>query len=166
MALFSHRSRRTPPLRILSISIARLDLIFTRPHPHLDVEPLANLPPLHPQEHTWSGFAPHRPSRPALVEGAQKLTYFLASVEPLSPGRTLFRHHCPHAEMQGGLREIDIVWDVSEEMEESRSKEGWFSWFLGKKKGHQGGRRAVGHARARPSPREGAEREKREKEIR
>lgn len=122
------------------------------------------------QEHTWSGFAPHRPSRPALLEGTQKLTYFLTSVEALSPGRTLFRHTCPHAEVRGGLREIDIVWDVSEEVEE-KGEEGWFGWFLGK--GHNGGRRGDGHLRtrgkgekARPSPREEGEQKWREKEIR
>jgi len=122
------------------------------------------------QEHTWSGFAPHRPSRPALLEGTQKLTYYLTSVEPLSPSLTLFRHTCPHAEVQGGLREIDIVWDVSEEVEE-KGEEGWFGWFLGK--GHRGGRRGDGHLRmsgkgekVRASPREEGERKKREKEIR
>jgi hypothetical protein len=71
--------------------------------------------------------------------------------------------------VQGGLREIDIVWDVSEDAEE-KGEEGWFGWFLGKR--HEGGRRGDGHLRmsrkgekVRPSPREDGER-KREKEIR
>lgn len=143
--------------------------------PYSHFEPLSNSVLLPSQEHTWNGFAPHRPSRPALLEGTQKLTYFLTSVEPLSPGRTLFRHSCPHAEMQGGLREIDIVWDVSEEVEE-KGGEGWFGWFLRKGKGHRGGssRGGDGHLRTtrgrgekiRPSPRAEGEQKKREKEIR
>lgn len=120
-------------------------------------------------EHTWNGFHPHQPSRPALEEGAQKLTYYLAEVQELSPGRTLFRHVSARAESQEGLREIDVVWDVSEVESEVQEGEGGFLGWLWGGKGRGHGKGEGGHGQgwaSRPSPRIGGERAKRAKVIR
>ncbi|KAL8291731.1 hypothetical protein RQP46_001989 [Phenoliferia psychrophenolica] len=66
-------------------------------------------------EQTWGGFHPRREPRPDRIEGAGKLTYWIKSVERLSPTLTLFRHECDHPSVQNGLRQIDILWDTQGE---------------------------------------------------
>jgi hypothetical protein len=79
------------------------------------------------QEYTWSTeYEPLRPFRPALAEGHDKLTYYLHSITRLSPTLATFHHRCTHASVQDGLREIDIVWDSSEEPPKSSMAEWWW----------------------------------------
>ncbi|BGP14020.1 hypothetical protein JCM10213_005605 [Rhodosporidiobolus nylandii] len=63
-------------------------------------------------EHTWEGHEPRRPAKPKLEEGKEKLTYYLTSVERLSPDVALLRHTCTSPAVSSGLREIDLLWDV------------------------------------------------------
>ncbi|GAA6026855.1 hypothetical protein JCM8097_005911 [Rhodosporidiobolus ruineniae] len=63
-------------------------------------------------EWTWDGHEPRRASRPKLEEGTEKLTYYLTSVDRLSPDVALLRHTCTHPSVRSSLRQIDILWDL------------------------------------------------------
>ncbi|GAA6057799.1 hypothetical protein JCM3770_001046 [Rhodotorula araucariae] len=63
-------------------------------------------------EWTWQHHEPRRASRQGLHEFDDKLTYYLSAVERLSPEVALLRHTCSHPSVQGGLREIDVLWDL------------------------------------------------------
>lgn len=64
-------------------------------------------------EHTWPGFQPRRPSRSARIEGLEKFTYYIESVERISERVVRFRHVCPVAP-EGGVRVIDVLWEEGE----------------------------------------------------
>ncbi|GAA5877539.1 hypothetical protein JCM8547_000183 [Rhodosporidiobolus lusitaniae] len=66
-------------------------------------------------EWTWEAHEPRRTSRPKLKEAEEKLTYYLTSVERLSPDVALLKHVCTSPIVQSSLREIEILWDVRAE---------------------------------------------------
>lgn len=80
-------------------------------------------------EWTWDHHEPRKPSRPRLVEGIEKHTYYLSQVEELAPGLHLFRHTCAHPAVVDGVREIDILWDARSELPPT-SKQMWPSRWL------------------------------------
>lgn len=67
-------------------------------------------------EWTWSEHPARKPSRPGLVEGIQKFTYYISEVRELSPGLHLFRHVCRHPHTENNIHEIDIIWDARSAM--------------------------------------------------
>ncbi|GAA6001090.1 hypothetical protein JCM10207_007408 [Rhodosporidiobolus poonsookiae] len=107
-------------------------------------------------EWTWDEHEPRKEARPALREGEQKLTYYLSSVERLSPDVALLKHTCTSPLVESGLREIDILWDVRAE------SASWLARLVAGLRGHTrdvGAGHGRGGARARPSPKAGAEEE-------
>ncbi|POY70193.1 hypothetical protein BMF94_6776 [Rhodotorula taiwanensis] len=70
-------------------------------------------------EWTWEHHEPRKPSRPGLVEGIEKHTYYLSQVEELLPGLHLFRHTSSQPGVVKGIREIDILWDARSELPSS-----------------------------------------------
>ncbi|GAA5890290.1 hypothetical protein JCM6882_008785 [Rhodosporidiobolus microsporus] len=79
-------------------------------------------------EWTWDQHEPRAATRPKLEEGEEKLTYYLTSVEPLSPTVTLLRHTCTHPTVQAGLRSIDVLYDTRAEGE----PKSWLDRVLGR----------------------------------
>ncbi|KAM0753643.1 hypothetical protein T439DRAFT_310430 [Meredithblackwellia eburnea MCA 4105] len=63
-------------------------------------------------EHTWPDFQPRKPSRGPRLEGKEKFTYFLESIEQLSPSLILFHHKCNHPSLNDTVSRIDILWDT------------------------------------------------------
>ena len=82
-------------------------------------------------ERTWEGLHPHRPSREAILEGEGKRTYYLHEVVNLGAGKTMFRHVCEDEQVQEGLREMRVVWDVSEKVVKvsSDGASRWREWL-------------------------------------
>lgn len=72
-------------------------------------------------EWTWNDHAPRKPARPRLVEGVDKLTYYLAEVREVEPRVHLFRHTCSDRAAVHAVREIDILWDARQEADGSAS---------------------------------------------
>ncbi|KPV76019.1 glycosyltransferase family 31 protein [Rhodotorula graminis WP1] len=97
-------------------------------------------------EWTWEAHEPRRPSRRGLREFDDKLTYYLSSVERLSPDVTLLRHTCAHPSVQAGLREIDVLWDVRKD--EPSWRERWLPSWTSPAPSPRAGR-ATAHGRAK-----------------
>ena len=72
---------------------------------------------------TNSGVLAHHSHNDA---GSGKFTYWIKTVERLSPTLTLFRHECSHPSVEHGLRQIHILWDS-----QSESSTSW--WDAGKR---------------------------------
>ncbi|KAI5474776.1 N-glycosylase/DNA lyase [Pseudohyphozyma bogoriensis] len=64
-------------------------------------------------EWTWKEFAPRVPSRRARLEGTEKLSYYLSSVERVSANTTIFHHVCANASVQDSVSTIAVVWDTN-----------------------------------------------------
>ncbi|TNY18111.1 glycosyltransferase-like protein [Rhodotorula diobovata] len=95
-------------------------------------------------EWTWEAHEPRRPSRRGLREFEDKLTYYLTSVERLSPEVTLLRHTCSHPSVRSGLREIDVLWDTRTEQPSWRER--WLPGWKAPSPSPRAGR-AGGHSR-------------------
>ncbi|GAA5970082.1 hypothetical protein JCM11641_000260 [Rhodosporidiobolus odoratus] len=64
-------------------------------------------------ERTWENHEPRRPSREKKEEGRDKLTYYLSSVERLTPDLALLRHTLAPASISNTtLHHIDLLYDV------------------------------------------------------
>lgn len=107
-------------------------------------------------ERTWEGFEPHRPSRARIEEGRGKRTYYLEEVVALGEGKTLFRHVCENEDVQEGLREIQVIWDLSADEAVVEVEPRWKGWLRSgrAKEALEKGRRSSGHALGRSERRQ------------
>lgn len=63
-------------------------------------------------EMTWNeGTTPRKPSRSKLKEGTEKVSYFISSIEILTPTKTLFIHTC--SSRKRAIKEILVIWDTT-----------------------------------------------------
>ncbi|GAA6064008.1 hypothetical protein JCM10212_001403 [Sporobolomyces blumeae] len=81
-------------------------------------------------EWTWTDHEPYSPARPKIDEGSGKLTYYISSIDRISPELAIFHHTCSHPSLSNSsLKTFSILYDTR--TPQSAHGSSWFDSVFG-----------------------------------